>query len=104
MLARDERAAAGRAGGCAHKGIAKEHAFFGDAVEVGRAGDVVDPALAVDFCIGAGATAPIVGEDEENVWPFIGGDGLRGTDENRESEEASEASDHGLGADVPILE
>ena len=87
VLAGEEGAAAGGAGGGVDMGVTEEDAFFGDLVEVGGADDVVDAAWAVDFGVDAGVAAPVVGEEEEDVGFFVGGCGGQGEEDGEEQGE-----------------
>src|SRR5207253_1961925 len=61
IAAGEDARPAGAAFGIGGKGVLKEHAFAGDAVEVGR----LDPRAAVSA--GVGAAVPVVEDDEEDV-------------------------------------
>lgn len=58
-------------------GVFEEHAFPGDAVDVGRLDQVVDRALAIELLIQTGVAAHVIGKAEDNVrLALSGGSGV----------------------------
>ena len=84
ILARQQRAPARRARRCGHVGVAEEDAFPRDAIDVRRVDHVVQRPGPIDRAVGAGVTAPVIGEDEQDVRPLVGGHDGQGAKQQQE--------------------
>ena len=84
MLARDQGAAARRARGGRDKRAAEQHSLIGNPIEMGRPEHIVDPPCPIDARIGAGVSAPVVGEQEKDIRPLrLGRPECRGEEDGR---------------------